>query len=68
MADKQSAPEPEPLAWDGGGQQESKSKSPDVPAGEREATRQEEREATEEFWGPEHGRRGDLGDSGPGED
>jgi hypothetical protein len=41
----------------------------DVPEGEREATRAEVREAAEKsFDHPGGGERGDLGDSGPGED
>lgn len=35
---------------------------------EHEVTRAEEREALEKDFGPPSGQRGDLGDSGPGED
>lgn len=72
MDDKQAANQPgfdppEPMAWTEKVQDEIDAES-DVPAGVREATREEEREATEDYPGPESGRRGDLGDSGPGED
>lgn len=40
----------------------------DVPEGEPEATRAEEREAIEHTPDYPSGHRGDLGDSGPGED
>ncbi len=40
----------------------------DVPDREREATRAEAREAVEETPDYPSGHRGDLGDSGPGED
>lgn len=40
----------------------------DVPEGEPEATRAEEREAIETTPDYPAGHRGDLGDSGPGED
>ena len=57
-----------PKAWAGNNREAGEEPESDVPAGEREATRQEEHDATAHYPGPEHGRRGDLGDSGPGED
>ncbi len=57
-----------PLAWAGITGETGEEPESDVPSGEREATRQEAHDATEHYPGPEHGRRGDLGDSGPGED
>ncbi len=57
-----------PLVWAGDSKETDEEPESDVPSGERAATRQEEHDATAHYPGPEHGRRGDLGDSGPGED
>ena len=57
----------EPLVYTSTGHVREEAEA-DVPAGTRETTRAEEEQAGEEYPGPEHGRRGDLGDSGPGED
>lgn len=59
------------MAWSGarqrGGAPDEGAES-DVPEGEREATRAELRDAAEKSLDQPGGERGDLGDSGPGED
>ncbi len=67
MNKRKSKDEP-PVVWPGISHETEEEPESDIPCGEREATRQEEHDATEHYPGPEHGRRGDLGDSGPGED
>lgn len=55
-------------AWSGGAQSSRQGPESDEPSGEREATEAELREAAEKSLDHSGGERGDLGDSGPGED
>ena len=56
------------VSWQGAGLVGKPGPESDVPSDELEATREELREAAEKSLDQPGGERGDLGDSGPGED